>query len=357
MNGLNTNILNELMPKFQHFLSTEGQKWIEERDQKNQFFEKYFSSPQRLDQLEEGTLRELIHTLWAFAGWTNKDYLLAKMLESGLPTIRSAFKHLLFDNDSLAKRFDHVRKSVKTMGVASISEILSHHDPNQNAIFNRRSWGGLIRLGVNETQLPRLTQLTGAKYEFFCKLTRNVREQIALKYPDISDLLKLDFLLYFVSLQDLPVDILPALPTPTPPLTDFDHNGVIDQLLELGDGLGFEVDKEFPVARGCRIDAIWRSRVANLGTIAYAFEVHRRGSRDSAILNLQRVRRDQSVQKVIIVSSKDELDRFRGEIESLDESFRNAVGYFEVQDLQRSLNHLQGLKDILNTLGLLGKGQ
>jgi hypothetical protein len=90
-----------------------------------------------------------------------------------------------------------------------------------------------------------------------------------------------------------------------------------------------------------------------LGTIAYAFKVHRQGSRDSAILNLQRVRRDPSIQKVVIVSSKTELDKFKGEIASLDEAFRNSVGYFEVKDLQQSLIHLQELKDILKTLGLL----
>ena len=98
---------------------------------------------------------------------------------------------------------------------------------------------------------------------------------------------------------------------------------------------------------------MWRSRVANLGTIAYAFEVHRRGSRDSAILNLQRVRRDPAIQKVIVVSSKRELENFKKEIAHLDESFRNSVGYFEVQDLQRALDYLQSLKDILKSLGLL----
>ena len=104
---------------------------------------------------------------------------------------------------------------------------------------------------------------------------------------------------------------------------------------------------------GCRIDAIWRSRIGNLGFIKYAFEVHRRGNRDGAILNLQRVRRDASIQKVIIVSTKDELDIFRREISTLSEDFRNAVGYFSVDDLQNALDHLNAMKDILMPLGLL----
>jgi hypothetical protein len=45
---------------------------------------------------------------------------------------------------------------------------------------------------------------------------------------------------------------------------------------------------------------------------------------------------------------------FRDEITSLDESFRNSVGYFDVSDLGRALDNLQQLKDILlNLLGLL----
>jgi hypothetical protein len=354
MNGINMNILNKLMPEFQHFLNTDGQNWIAERNEKDQFFAKYFAESQ-IDQLEEGTLRELIHILWAFAGWTNKDYLLGKMLNSGLPTIRNAFKYLLYSNDPLAKRYDHVKKNVRMMGVASISEILTHHDHDRYAIFNRRSHNGLVSLGINESQLPKVSQISGSQYQSFCELALNIRSQIAQEYPEISDLLKLDFLLFFISLQDLAPERPAQPPISTPSSEDFDHDAVIDQLLELGDGLGFEVDKEFPVVRGCRLDAIWRSRVANLGTITYAFEVHRRGSRDSAILNLQRLRRDPTVQKVIVVSSKDELNKFRGEIESLDESFRNSVGYFEVQELQNALSHLEGLKDILNGLGLLNK--
>lgn len=349
MSEINTRLLKKIMPQFRHSRETEGQQWIEERQQKDQFFAKYFAE-QEIDNLEEGTLRELIHILWAFNGWTNKDWLLEEMLRSGLPKIKSAFRQLLYGNEPISKRFDIVRKNVRMMGAACVSEILAHHDHERYPIWNRRSRQGLISLGISESQLPRSAQISGSQYVSFCKLAQNVRSQVAGEYPDIDDLFKLDFLLYFISLQKL----LPDEPIELPvEIEGFDHDAVIDQVLELGDGLGFEVQKEFNVMRGCRIDAIWRSRVANLGTIAYAFEVHRKGSRDSAILNLQRVRRDPTIQKVVVVSSRDELDKFKNEIASLDEGFRTSVGYFEVQDLQRALDHLQSLKDILNTLGLL----
>lgn len=292
----------------------------------------------------------MIHILWAFNGWTNKDWLHEQMLKSGLPAIRSAFKSLLYGTESLAKRFDGVRKNIFMMGAASISEILTHHDHTKYPIWNRRSRKGLVVLGVDESQLPKSAQISGSQYQEFCVVVEKVRSKIAASHPEFTDLFILDFLLYYVSTQ-APEETAP-IPEEKADLS-FDHDEAIEEILELGDGLGFEVQKEYGVARGCRVDAIWRSRVANLRTIAYAFEVHRKGSRDSAILNLQRVRKDPAIQKVIVVSSSGELASFRDEIETLDESFRISVGYFDIRDLRRALDNLQQLKDILNTLGLL----
>lgn len=356
MKPINTDLLKSLLPRFHSFLETEGNQWQKERQDKDAFFARYFAEKQ-IDGLDEGVLRELIHVLWAFNGWTNKDWLLQEMLRSGLPAIRAAFKQLLYGADPLPKRFDNVRKNVRMMGAACISEVLAHHDHTEYPIWNSRSRQGLITLGVEESRLPKSAQISGSQYASYCKLVQDVRSQVAKEDPEFDDLFKLDFLLYYISLED----IRPETPAETATVSraeaeDFEHDVVVDQVIELGDGLGFEVQKEFSVMPGCRIDAIWRSRVANLGTISYAFEIHRKGSRDSVILNLQRIRRDPTIQKVVIVSSKGELDQFKREIMSLDEDFRNAVGYFEVRDLQRALSHVQGLKDILSTLGLLITG-
>jgi hypothetical protein len=344
------------LPRFRIFLETKGEQWQKERQDKDGFFAHYFSE-QQIDSLDEGVLRELIHLLWAFNGWTNKDWLLQEMLRSGLPAIRTAFKQLLYGADPLPKRFDDVRKGVRMMGAACISEILAHHDHTEYPIWNSRSRQGLIALGVDESRLPRSGQISGTQYAAYCKLVQDVRGQVAKVDLGFDDLFKLDFLLYYISLEEISPETPAEAPvTVQPEAEDFEHDVVVDQVIELGDGLGFEVQKEFSVMPGCRIDATWRSRVANLGTISYAFEVHRKGSRDSAILNLQRIRHDPTIQKVVIVSSKDELDQFKREIASLDEGFRNAVGYFEVRDLQRALSQVQGLKEILNGLGLLITG-
>lgn len=342
----NIKLLRDNMESFNKFLKDEGVQWSEERENKDQFFSAYFSY-KSITQLDEGVLRELIHILWAFNAWTNKDYLLEEMLKSGIKNIRAAFQFLLFSDKSITERFDRVRKTVRMMGPTGISEMLIHHDHNSYPIYSSRVKTSLISLGVPQNLIPKYNQISGTQYQAFCDVAKEALKQISQEFVEINDFFTLDFLLFYMSALSIPKKDKNVV------TKDFNHDLVIDQVINLGDGLGFDVKKEFTVTKGCRLDAIWKSRIANLGTIAYAFEVHRKGSRDSAILNLQRAKRDPSIQKVIIVSSKAELEKFKEEIKTLDESFRNAVGYFNVDDLQTALEHLELMKDILKTLGLL----
>lgn len=352
--------LQGILPRFREFLQSEqGQRWEMERREKDAFFDKHFRTEAALNELDEGTLRELIQRLWAFEVWTNKDYLLEEMLKSGIETIRSAFKRLLREDEPVQSRFDYARQSIRMLGAAGISEILCHLNKVEYPIWNRRAKAGLLYLGVSEEDLPKSSQISGNQYAVFCKTVRNLFEAIR-EDAVLDDLFDFDYLLFFISMevQGKETEVQGKETSVASRATflegDFGHDTVMEQLLELGDGLGFEVEKEFSVAHGARVDVLWRSRIANLGTISYAFEVHRRGSRDSAILNLQKViHQDPSIQKVVLVSSDDELNAFRREISFLPEGFRNAVGYFEVGSLQLALNHLRSLKDILKSLGLL----
>ncbi len=342
--------LERTIKEFKTFLKEEAQNWKEQRNEKQEFIDKYFSKT-GLKELDEGTLRELINLLWAFNGWTNKDYLHREMMESGLEKIRNAFEYLLYSEDPLKKRYDKAHKSIRMLGAAGLTEILAHHDHTKYPIYNRRSKVGLLELGISETEIPKSSQISGNQYQKFCKTVYELRDRLGKYESGFSDLFYLDFFLYYLSEYGISAsgkkDVIAKI-------TDFNHSDAIDQLLELGNGLGFDVEKEYSLMTGCRIDAIWKSRVANLGTISYAFEVHRRGSADSAILNLQRVlKHDPTIQKVVVVSTSDEIDRFKGEISSLGEDFREAVGYFKVDDLNLALENLGSLKSILDKIGLL----
>jgi predicted negative regulator of RcsB-dependent stress response len=70
-------------------------------------------------------------------------------------------------------------------------------------------------------------------------------------------------------------------------------------------GWALRLQKKVNVSPGCQVDVILKSRIANLGLISYAFEVHNKGSMDSAILNLQKVlHKDSSIQKIVLVSNE-----------------------------------------------------
>jgi len=241
-------------------------------------------------------------------------------------------------------------RKIRMIGAASISEILSHCDPREYPIYNRRAKSSLIRLGINVKSLPKSAAITGSQYEDYVEIVRSVLDKVEQLYPAISDFLQLDFLLYYISIT-IKEKVEKALVGIE---EKFDHDTTIEQLLRLGDNLGFEINKEVKVTRGCRIDAVWRSKIANLGMITYAFEVQRKGSRDSAILNLQRISNaDPTVQKVVFVAVDSEIEKIKGEIATLREEFRNSVGYFRVKDLQEALLHQEALKNILASIGLM----
>ncbi|MGD0979451.1 MAG: hypothetical protein ABR962_09965 [Candidatus Bathyarchaeia archaeon] len=350
MSEINLEYLQKIVPKFREWLGTpEAKDFATDRTKKDFFFATYFNVTE-IEKLDEGVLRDLVRILWSFGGWNNKDWLLDQMLLSGLPKIRESFKLLLDDKKPLAERFDQMRE-IKMMGAATISEMLAHHDHNNYPIYNRRAKSSLIKLDVNVNSLPRYAQITGSQYEDYVEVVKSVYNTIHQSFPEINDLLTLDFLLYYISITYEEAVLEKVFEAEEKP---FDHDATILQVCNLGDSLGFDFQKEVTISSGCRVDAVWRSRVANLGMITYAFEVHKSGSRDSAILNLQRIfNADATVQKVVVVSSDSEIEKFRAEIANLHEDFRNSVGYFRIKDLQEALEHQEALKKILSTLGLL----
>jgi hypothetical protein len=129
--------------------------------------------------------------------------------------------------------------------------------------------------------------------------------------PEV-DLLLVDFFLYEVA-QSVKVAVKPGGPLTSSTIKpeDFDHNEVRDLLADIGTSLGFDADTEVRIAHGAQVDVVWRARIANLGLVTYVFEVHRSGSMDSLILNLQKARGASSVQKVIAVSDEAQLDQIR----------------------------------------------
>lgn len=133
------DVLRKVIPKFEEFLKSDlAKEWEENRERKDIFIKEYLGSGEAIDNMDEGVLRDFIRHLWAFGGWTNFDWLIEQMLESGLSKIKQRLKDLLHSEKPLEVRFDAMRE-IKMMGAASISEILAQWDPAKYAIYNRRS--------------------------------------------------------------------------------------------------------------------------------------------------------------------------------------------------------------------------
>jgi len=123
--------------------------------------------------------------------------------------------------------------------------------------------------------------------------------------------------------------------------------------MAIGQWLGFETEREKTVAKGARVDVVWKARIANLGVVTYVFEVQRRGSLDSLILNLQKAQNNPTVQRLIVVANREDIGRVQQEIATLPESFRRAVGFMEAAEAARAAELLSELSAIVSKLELV----
>lgn len=347
----------ELQEYYQEFQEESGEEFATLRVEKKQTLPELLSRD-AVTTLEEGDIRELVRNLWAFRSWSNKDYLVEQILEDDIQHVRATFHEALYGTEEISEKFEVLNENVNMLGPASISEILTFMYPEQCAIFNRRARDALDVLGYGDQVPDRLT--SGTDYETFLGIIATIMKRLEqiegteTQPVEIQDYVDVDYFLFYLSKLD--IKEAGESPKRQEPVEDFDHDEMQEKLLEIGDGLGFDVEDEYQAGPGARIDVRWSTRVANLGVISYAFEVHRRGSRDSAILNLQKAQNaDPTLQKLVIVSTRDQLATFEEEIEAISTDFSHAVSYLEVEQVNKAVDLLAELKEVLQDAGLMGE--
>jgi hypothetical protein len=346
---------NEELKEYYHeFQNEEDEEFATLRFEKKQTLSELLGED-TVTTFEEGDIRELVRNLWAFESWNNKDYIVEQILEDGLQHARDTFHEALYEVEDINEKFNILNENVNMLGPASVTEILTFKYPEQCAIFNRRAGDALDVLDYGN-QVPDQLK-SGTEYEAFLQVIESIMERLTqidgtgAQPPEIQDYVDVDYFLFYLSKLDLDKT---GESSKKEPIEDFVHDEMQDKLLEIGDGLGFDVDDEYQAAPGARIDVRWSTRVANLGMISYAFEVHRRGSRDSAILNLQKAQNaDPTLQKLVIVSTQDQLVTFKDEIEAISTDFSHAVSYLEVEQVNKAVDLLADLKEILQDAGLM----
>jgi len=337
--------LSNLYENFKNHEKGKGEEFTEERRTKKKFFQKKLS-PENIDHLSEGDIREIIRELWAFQMWTNKDYLVEEMLKDGIENLKNKLQTALHDSPNKGEAYNLLTEEVRMMGPASASELLTCVFPNECGIWNEKARKGLEILSYSEDLPLDKKKIDGKEYAKFNEYLSEVSDRLEKLGDGLEDFLELDYFLFYV--------VTESSEEKEEPVEDFSHDEMIETLLEIGDGLGFDVDKEYQAGPGARIDVRWSTKVANLGRIAYAFEVQRKGSRDSAILNLQKAKNaDPSLQKLVIISTVKQLEKFRNEIDALDENFRKFVSYMSVDNVMSASQKLRDLKELLQEAGLM----
>jgi hypothetical protein len=245
---------------------------------------------------------------------------------------------------------------VKGLGAASITEILAFVHPQTCGLWNDIARQALELLAF---EVPHKRQISGAEYESFNESVLAIRDILEGDHGIGGlDMLGMDYFLYAVweTGRDLVLDedgTAPAVPEEPIAEEDFDHDEIIEELINIGQWLGFQAEKEKMVARGAVVDAIWQARIANLGAVTYVFEVQRHGSIDSLILNLQRAQNNPTVQRLIVVAATGQIERIRNEIATMPESFRKSVAFMEVREVIRSAALISELSGIIGKLELV----
>ena len=108
----------------------------EERKERKEYYQS-FTRDKLLVMTEESFL-EYISKLWSMLIWGNKKYVVDKLIQdNGFTNLKKHLAELLYGNDTIEKRWDVFLKTVKGMGPATISELLTYANPKEYVIFNK----------------------------------------------------------------------------------------------------------------------------------------------------------------------------------------------------------------------------
>lgn len=311
----------------------------EERKERKEYYQS-FTKDKLLSMTEEDFL-EYISKLWSMLIWGNKKYVVDKLIQdNGFANLKKHIAELLYGNDPIEKRWDVFLKTVKGMGPATISELLTYANPKEYVIFNKTTILCYGYLGIPD--MPKYNyQYTGKKYAEVCSIAKDIAAELKKSGADDYDLLAVDYFLWDEILPlaekkvDTPADVQPT-PTTSKKHNVSVHDELKEKLVTIGELLGFESRSEVRITAGAVVDAVWEAKIGNMGKAIYVFEVQSKGSIDSLILNLKKAQNNAAVQAVVAVADEEQLAKIikesKGVIDEKDLRTWNADDVLAVHD-------------------------
>lgn len=324
---------------------------IKEREQRINFYQSY--TKEKIQKMTRDDLIKYIGKLWASVVYGNKAYLVDKMIDNndGLGKLTHMISEFIYGKDPIQKRWDYFIKNANLFGPSYLSELLSYYYPNEYVIANKQVIKALELLDIKE--LPHQNyQWTGKKYIEICEYVKEINSEMINVGIKTENLLATDYFLWEIAKNfDKGNEITIVAPEQKEEqFTKNLHKEIIEKLVAIGTLLGFDAESEVTVAKGARLDAVWKVNIGNMGRVMYCFEVQSHGSIDSLILNLQKASNNKSVQRLIAVSDKKQLEKIKEESEPIPNL---EIILWDYEDVIQVYESLDKAYTSINKLGLV----
>lgn len=285
------------------------ENWSERKERK-EYYQSF--TKDRLLAMTEDQFLEYVSKLWSMLIWGNKKYVVDKMIaDNGFAALKNRLAELLYGTNPIEKRWDVFLKSIKGMGPATISELLTYVNPHEYAIFNTTTTLCYSYLDIPD--MPKYNyQYTGKKYVEVCTIAKEIARELKKSSAEDCDLLAVDYFLWdeILPLAEKKASEVPVS-EPKKPATVSDskslHDEIKGKLVDIGELLGFDSRSEVKITTGAVVDAVWEAKIGNMGKAIYVFEVQSKGSIDSLILNLKKAQSNAAVQAVVAVADEEQL--------------------------------------------------
>lgn len=325
-----------------------------ERKERRTFYQSF--TKERILAMTEDDFLEYMSKLWSMLIWGNKKYVVDKMIaDNGFENLKKQLVELLYGKSPLEKRWNSFLKTVKGLGPASISELLTYVNPEENVIFNKTTVLCFSYLEVPD--MPKYNyQYTGKKYIEVCGIAKEIAAALKEAGEEDYDLLAVDYFLWDEVLplveQKEPETEVPEKPVPkTAKDSKSIHDEIKEKLVAIGELLGFESRSEVKIATGAVVDAVWEAKIGNMGKAIYVFEVQSKGSIDSLILNLKKAQSNAAVQAVVAVADEAQLAKIKRESEGVIEA--KSLRTWDSDDVLVVYDSLARAHESINKLALV----
>ena len=286
------------------------ENWTERKERK-EYYQSF--TKDKLIAMTEDEFLEYISKLWSMLIWGNKKYVVDKLIaDNGFDALKKQLAELLYGSSSIEKRWDIFLKSIKGMGPATISELLTYANPQEYVIFNKTT---ILCYGyLDIPDMPKYNyQYTGKKYAEVCAIAKEIATELQKAGAEDYDLLAVDYFMWdeILPLAEKKTSDTPATPEVKKPVDVTDskslHDEIKEKLVAIGELLGFDSRSEVKITTGAVVDAVWEAKIGNMGKAIYVFEVQSKGSIDSLILNLKKAQSNAAVQAVVAVADEEQL--------------------------------------------------